>query len=107
VETPSQGVCKGARFSVEGERCVVSSWSLFKRFEVNEEEEEGGRWRPGTDFEGLLKEGFGLLEVAVEPRAVRFLLDPTHPLGDLGESSVRSYFVGNAGSRPISEAKQP
>jgi len=25
----------------EGERCVVSSWSLLKRLEVNEEEEEG------------------------------------------------------------------
>ena len=25
---------------VKGERCVVSSWSLFERFEVNKEEEE-------------------------------------------------------------------
>ena len=36
-----QDVCEGARFPVEGERCVGSSWSLFKRLEINEEEEEG------------------------------------------------------------------
>jgi hypothetical protein len=30
---------KGARCSVEGERCVVSSRSCFQRSEVNEEEE--------------------------------------------------------------------
>jgi len=29
-----QDVCKGSRFPVEGDRCVVSSWSLFKRLEV-------------------------------------------------------------------------
>ena len=34
----SQDVCKGARFSVEGERCVVSRRSPFKRLKVNEEE---------------------------------------------------------------------
>ena len=38
----SQDVCKRARFPVEGERCGVSSWSLFKSLEVNEEEEEKG-----------------------------------------------------------------
>ena len=36
----SQDVCKGARFPIEGERCVVSSLSLFKRLEVNGEEED-------------------------------------------------------------------
>ena len=36
----SQYVCKGARSIVEGERCVVSSCTLFKRLEVNEAEEE-------------------------------------------------------------------
>ena len=33
-------MCQGSRFTVEGERCGVSSRSLFKRLEVNEEEEE-------------------------------------------------------------------
>ena len=37
----SQDFCRGARSLVEGERCVVGSRSLFKRLEVNEEEEEG------------------------------------------------------------------
>ena len=36
----SQDVCKRCRFPVEGERCVLSSWSPFKRLEVNEEEEK-------------------------------------------------------------------
>jgi len=35
-------VCKRSQFTVEGERCVVSSRSLFKRLEVNEEEEDSG-----------------------------------------------------------------
>ena len=35
-----QDVCKGSRFTVEGERCVVSSRSLLKRLKVIEEEEE-------------------------------------------------------------------
>ena len=30
------------RFTVEGERCVVSSWSLFEWLEVYKEEEEKG-----------------------------------------------------------------
>ena len=34
----SQDVCKGSRFTVEGERCVVGSRSLFRRLEVNQEE---------------------------------------------------------------------
>jgi len=37
----SQDVCKGAWFSVEGEWCVVSCRSLFKRLKVNEEEADG------------------------------------------------------------------
>jgi len=36
----SQDVCKGARSLVDGERCVISSRSLFKRLDVNEEEEK-------------------------------------------------------------------
>ena len=36
----SQDVCKESRFTVEGERCVVSTGSLFERFEVSKEEEE-------------------------------------------------------------------
>ena len=38
----SQDVCKGARFPVEGERCVGSSPRLFERLQFNDEEEEVG-----------------------------------------------------------------
>ena len=41
----SQDVCKGARFPVEGKRCVVRYYSPFNRLEVNGEEEEGHRVR--------------------------------------------------------------
>ena len=34
------GVCKGVRFLVEDERCVVSRLSRLMRFEVNEEGED-------------------------------------------------------------------
>ena len=52
-------------FSAEGERCVVSSWSLFKRLEVDDDEEEEsmidlGRFRvikPLVFFTGV--SGFG------------------------------------------------
>ena len=37
-------VFKGARFPIEGERCVVSGGSRFKRWEVNEEEKK----KPGA-----------------------------------------------------------
>ena len=37
-------VCKGARFPIEGERCVVSSGTRFKRWKVNDEEKK----RPGA-----------------------------------------------------------
>jgi len=38
----SQDVCKGSRFTVEGERCVASGWSLLNRLGFNDEEEEAG-----------------------------------------------------------------
>ena len=38
----SEDVCKGARSLVQGERYVVRSRSLFKRSEINEEEEGMG-----------------------------------------------------------------
>ena len=41
----SQDVCKGARSPVEGERCVVGGWSLFKRLEANEEAGKQNRTR--------------------------------------------------------------
>ena len=37
----SQDVCKGARFPVQGDRCVVESKPPFKGFEVNDEDEKG------------------------------------------------------------------
>ena len=40
----SQDVCKGSRFILEGKRCVASSWSLFKRLEVDEEEKRFRAW---------------------------------------------------------------
>ena len=36
----TQDVCKGCRFTVEDERCEVSTWSLSKRMEVDYGEEE-------------------------------------------------------------------
>ena len=33
-------MCKVSRFIVEGERFMVSSWSISKRLELNEDEEE-------------------------------------------------------------------
>ena len=36
----SQDVCRGSRFTVESERCVVTSRSRFERLAINEEEEE-------------------------------------------------------------------
>ena len=36
--TVSGCLYKESRLSVEGERCVVSTWSLLERFEVNKEE---------------------------------------------------------------------
>ena len=36
----SHDVYKGARFPVEGERSVVSGWSLFQRLKCDKEEEE-------------------------------------------------------------------
>ena len=38
----SQYFCKGSRFTVEGERCAVSSRSHSKRLKANDEEKE--RW---------------------------------------------------------------
>ena len=35
-----QDVCKGARFQVEGERCVDSGCQLFNRLGFDDEEEE-------------------------------------------------------------------
>ena len=40
TDSPVMGTCKGARLPVEGKRCIVSRWSLFKRLEVNDEEEK-------------------------------------------------------------------
>ena len=45
----SQNVCKWAQFSFEGERCVLSSRSLHKRLEVNEEEKEEEEAACGVD----------------------------------------------------------
>jgi len=63
----SQDVCKGARFPVEGERCVLSSRSLFKWLEVNEEEEKFGG--PGFGIRvsgsGFRDPGFGFPKLIV------------------------------------------
>ena len=37
-----QNVHQGSRFAVEDEPCVLSSWSLFERLEVNDDEKEEG-----------------------------------------------------------------
>ena len=44
-----QDVGKVSRFTVEGERCVVSGRSLFDGLEVEEEEEEEERLNPESE----------------------------------------------------------
>ena len=66
-----QDVCKGARFPVEGKRCVVSGGSLFKRLEVNEEEEEVRR---GTSRHPHRAVRWGNSGSYLEPMGLLFLL---------------------------------
>jgi hypothetical protein len=59
----SQNVCKGSRFTVEGERCLASSLALLKSLDVEEEEEEAGG--PGCVGGGSGKAGQD--ETTIEP----------------------------------------
>ena len=42
-----------SRFPVEGERCIVRDWLLFKRFEVNETVKKPASERIGNTLTGL------------------------------------------------------
>ena len=53
-----QDVCKGARFPVEGERCVISIRPPYKRLQVNEEEGDGV-WGAGPYLVPKREEKFG------------------------------------------------